>query len=341
MQEHLTRLPPEVVSLILGHLRPRALGQCLLVNSAFKALVFPLLSRFVLIDEFYGRVTFPLLGGYRCRWRGSDRPRSFPRHLSSLTVLPHEHFSAPPEGETFFNFASPPQVSSCRVLTVHLFAPDDYDNLSSAHVFNGYPGPAPEAEDLEDGHYVRPLQCYMLHFALENARIDKLVLRNVPVVWGRVDPDLLSLSALQTVREAVIVLNADGMSDIHTGIIEDWNCSEDVEGEPVCAELFESLAYPLKGSIGTTLPRNAEELTFVFWTPKPAQEVSPSCCSASGRPTRYNDESGDYGTFDRGDEHESCWEDGFWYELAEAVVPMLLHKLRRVTIVNASSIIPT
>lgn len=141
------------------------------------------------------------------------------------------------------------------------------------------------------------------------------------------------------------MLNVDAMSDTIIDIVDEWDYIYYNGGGTACSRFTGPLSFPELGGIDTVLPPNAKELTFVFWTSEQGREVAPSCCAASKRPdtdtsTRgENDASAD--ASDDEDEHGSCWEDSVWRDLAEAVAPLFLRKLGRITIVNASSIIPT
>lgn len=197
MRSDLPDLPPELISLILAQLRPRALRRCLLVNSAFHTLAQPIRSAYastyvVLDDE--SEVALPLL---RDNTKTSI-PQCAPKDVSCLTVRVHDRCST--QVRSFF--PSPersPLISSCQVLKVHLAPPDDNVHMANPHKFYFPRAPWGEDEDeydteddpLEDCVMSKgPLECQVLHFALEDATITKLVLRDVPLVYGNVDPNL-------------------------------------------------------------------------------------------------------------------------------------------------------
>lgn len=328
-----TGLPPEIVSLVLWHLRPRELGRCLLVNSAINALVRPLLSGYVVTEA--ENVTYPFMGEHP--------PRLVPRNVHCLTVLPHldcyESDRIP-----FMSTSGLPLISSCRVLKVMLDFPDDEDHIASPHP---YYFPPPQEEDSDDNSVdeecisVHPLECRILHFALQDAQVAKLVLRHVPLVYGNVNPELMSSSAFCTVSEGVLVFKVGAMSQSVDGVFEDWHMNHD-EDIPLCLACPEVLNFPVIGGLDCALPPNVERLTFVFWTSRPGEEVAPPCCRVR-EPWDWSgaEDNRMEGSSEPEAGHKSCWEEGCWRYLAEAVVPLLLHKLIRVTIVNASSIVPT
>lgn len=320
MTARLTSLPPEVLAIVFSHLRPRALRQCLLVNSAFRILAIPQLYSYIDVGGDTRSPTFSLLDENSMIKKEepgrSLKPQTIPRDLSCLTVHSHEHCR-----ERWFDTFTSPSLSSlilsCRVLKVHLGAPDDKDSIASVHARyfglndnEGQPAIIPR---------VHPLHCHLLHYALEDAHIDKLVLHNVPVVYGNVDPDLLGLSAFKTVKEAVLVLNVDSMNSTNVSAI-DWHSSEcvncqawlgDDEGWQPCLQ-EEVLQLPKTGSMASALPPNVEELTVVFRTPRPGMEVTPSCCRAL-EPCSDCTEAGveDDWSPDAKGRHRSCWEEEY------------------------------
>lgn len=356
-----TGLPPEIISEVLQYLRPPALRRCLRVNSAFNALVQrPLaacVSGYVVAD---GRgVAYPHIkdtgeeqeqqpGLLRRPTRGRVRP--VPKDIRCLTVAKHERCNSQTR-KPFASSTGTPRINSCAVLQVILASPNDRDHFASPHsvyyprALTAYPESDGEPFDYpeEEAEYmcVEALECQLLHFALEDATVTKLVLKDVPLVYGNVDPDLLFMSASQTIEEAVIVYKMWSMSASNDDATEDWYYHGD--GEPICLQAPERLAYPAQGSIGSAIPPNVKSLTLVFWLRRPGDEVTPLCCRVPDPWDCWSDddEDGDDGTSETEDGHESCWEGGVWRDLAVAVAPLLLHKLDRVTIVNASSIVPT
>lgn len=98
----------------------------------------------------------------------------------------------------------------------------------------------------------------------------------------------------------------------------------------------ERLGYLGVGSIGPDVPSSVEELTFDLWTSKPTRGVTPMCCYVT---EMYEEGGNDLAVPDV--KHTSCWEEGFWPDLAAIVAPLLLRQLRSVTIVNARGIVPT
>lgn len=283
------------------------------------------------------KISFPLLKATpeQHASRGLDHA---PENLSCLTVTAHtqcyEESRLPFASIAGFSF-----VSSCQVLRVMLECPDDIDNVASSHYYH-----FPDLPNSYDGSYfdatvgdyicVHSVECQLLHFALEDAWVDKLVLRNVPLVYGNVDPDLLAPSATQTIREAVIVFDIEAMGLSNDERLHEW-CRFGCDGS-ICMNDRERLCFPNIGSIGSAVPQNVDELTFVFWTNQPTREVAPMCCYV----TETYEEGGDHLSVPNV-EHTSCWEGKFWPNLAAAVVPLLLHKLRQITIVNARGIVPT
>lgn len=323
MVDRLTNLPPEVVSLVLWHLRPRDLRQCRLVNSAFNTLVPPLYSRYLIYDG--DDFTFPFVIP-----DPAAHDNTIPRHINRLTVKPHDHCCS--ESRSFHQIHTGlVSFSSCQVLAVNLTPPDEEDDIASAHYRHFDPCPSGAVA-------MQPFYCSALHLALQNAKIDKLVLRNVPVAYGNVDPDLLDFAAFQTVREAVLLLDVNSMSEHNTSTLYDWYDFDDFY-EPVCIAAAPELSFPEVGSLASALPPNVEDLTFVFWTTRPATEVAPFCCTTY---ETYSD-CGDDDEVDSDREpavHQfSCWEERFWRDLAAALAPKLLFELRAVTIVNASNIV--
>lgn len=341
MGNSLTNLPPEVMSLVLGHLRPRDLRRCMLVNSAINALVRPCFSRYVATRGFSLEVVFPLI-------KGSDENEALQhaqqssvvsRDLSCLIVHPHDYCG---KWELSSSPSKPSSLSSCRVLRIHLGFPDHIDNIARTHIIDDIDTDEDSIEP-SGGPDLWHLPCDFLLHALESARIEKLVLRKVPVIYGHVDPDLVPFPASTTVREAVMVLDVDSMSFSNEFLIYDYGTLCSTEG-PICADPPEELEYPQTGSIASALPPNVEELTFVFWGPSPDKEVAPSCCYAHEIcpecPDNSGYDSGSSVSSDETEEQTSCWEDNFWKELAAAIAPKLLSKLRVLTIVNASGIVP-
>ncbi|EKD04797.1 hypothetical protein A1Q2_00908 [Trichosporon asahii var. asahii CBS 8904] len=335
MASSLTNLPPELISSILAHLRPRALRQCLLVNSAFNVLAQHMLmmhaSGYVVVDQ-HG-VSFPLIKGVP-----EQQNSLVPENISCLTVT--EHYNCYKKGRLpFASSAGLPLVSSCRVLRIILNSPDVEDNITGSH-YTEFSNPL-DPDDFDEGvdvegkyicvHFV---YCQVLHFALEEATVDKLILRNVPLVHGNVDPDFLAPSVSQTIREAVIVFDPEAASYSNNERLEDWD--QFWHDGLICKQGFGLLDYPVIGDIACSVPPNVEELTFVFWTDRPTKEVAPACCCVTKSWDGYEDRF-----LVRNVKHTSCWEEDFWPTLAAAMVPLLLHKLRQITIVNARGIVPT
>ncbi|EKD04796.1 hypothetical protein A1Q2_00907 [Trichosporon asahii var. asahii CBS 8904] len=349
MRSHLTYLPPEVLSTVFSYLRPRALRQCLLVNSAFNTLVRPHLFRYIAAFGDEAEPCFFLLHDNSFLEALAvigdiDEDQPIPKDLSYMCLFAHAH-CCNREREPFSSPTGSPFISSCRVLNVHLALPDDEDNISSAHADYFNPGWRLVDRPLE-GPYLQPLQCHILHHALEDARVDKLVLRNVPVIYGNVDPDLLPPSAAETVKEAVLVLNVDSMNEANRSLVEDYlaesfDCFEEehdgIESVRPCMEPGE-LERPEIGSLASAVPPNVEDLTLVFWTPRPRTDATPTCCMPV--PLCEECETKDSEDTSDAEKQPSCWQEKFWNDLADTVAPRLIHQLGAVTIVNASAIVP-
>ncbi|EJT45719.1 hypothetical protein A1Q1_05868 [Trichosporon asahii var. asahii CBS 2479] len=282
--------------------------------------------------------------------QSSAVPKRIPENLRCLTV--GKHWRCYPGSRTPFAASlETPIISSCRVLKVLLASPDDRDHIASPHSdyfplsLSARLELSEVSEDDTDIPYeyvcVLPLECQLLHFGVKDADICKLVLRNVPLVFGNVDPGLLPLTTSHRIQEAVIAFNLYSMSSSNGDAMESWYGGGD---DPICSEAPEELAYPAIGSIGSGVPPNVESLTFVFWTYCPEEVSAPPCCyvrelwDCMEEEEHHLDEDGDR---ESEPPHESCWEEGFWRELAVAVAPLFLRNLRQLTIVNASSIVPT
>lgn len=221
----LPKLPPEVLSIVTSHLRPQALRQCLLVNSAFNALVQPQLFCYISASGDMMVPTFSLIrDSSTTRALGVtgvvDLDHPIPSDLSRLTVHAHSHCCWG-EREPFSSPSGSSVISSCRVLKIHLASPDDMDSLTSAHS-NYYNLDGDEPDPTPEGPFVRSLQCHILHHSLENACIDKLVLRGVPVIYGNVNPDLFASSAFETVKEAVLVFDIDSMNSTNASTVDTY-----------------------------------------------------------------------------------------------------------------------
>lgn len=280
-----------------------------------------------------------------------DLDHPIPSDLSRLTVHAHSHCCWG-EREAFSSPSGSSVISSCRVLKIHLASPDDMDSLTSAHS-NYYNLDGDEPDPTPEGPFVRSLQCHILHHSLENACIDKLVLRGVPVIYGNVNPDLFTSSAFETVKEAVLVFDIDSMNSTNASTVDTYRtdcfeCSRtEHEGDEVLQPCFNpgQMQFAEIGDLASGVPSNVEDLTYIFWSPKPNTDITPSCCRLlEPCPDCEDDCFGDSdpaeSTRDSAGEHVACWQEGFWEDLAEALAPRLLHGLRAVTIVNASAIIP-
>lgn len=330
----LPRLPTEILGLILWHVRPHDLRKCLFVNSTFYALAQPLFNRYAATDG--SGFFFPLSSDESLRV-ASFSPQSAPLDLLKLNVHPHTHcYPSDHEKMTL------PSIASCRVLSIGLRVPDNEDHMASAHTAHFRDDP--EHFDPTEEFSLRPLHCHMLHVVLDNAFVDKLVLHNVPAVYGNVDPDLIAESAFRTIREAVLLLNLDSLGYTNEHVMDRWHATHK-PWERICEISPESLEYP-RGSIATALPPNVEELTFVF-TPtdheldEPEGDAIPYCCHAD--PDQFKSLSkldADLAVLRDDDAQASCWQEPFWRELAAAIAPLFFSRLCRVTVVNASIIVP-
>lgn len=337
-------LPPEIVTIILRHLRLSDLRQCLLVSSALNAAVQPLLCRFVRIQDHgvsfpYAEDNAPFLVNDAFP---PDNPAIILHDLDCIEVDQHDLFPDPEWAVCRSNLPAF-QISSCRVLVVNLGLPDVDFNIASVHS-------APDIDDIPAQHHPplsHPSSCNFIRTALGGVAVDKLVLRDVPLAYGRMDPDMLSVATAWTVQEVVVTFDATSTSLDHFIGLEKWRerytceewtvrpCEEQIDG-PVVYEL-ESIFLP-----------TAKDFTFVFWAPKPGVEVATECCNyletiAADAGEHFPPctclSSEDHEEFDL-DRHFSCWEEEFLEELAEAIV---LHAdtIRKVTVVNACAIVPT
>lgn len=131
MRSHLTNLPPEVLSAVFSHLRPRALRQCLLVNSAFNTLARPHLFRYIAAFGDEAEPCFFLLHDNAILEAVAvigdiDEDQPIPKDLSYMRLFAHAH-CCNREREPFSSPTGSPFISSCRVLNVHLALPDDED----------------------------------------------------------------------------------------------------------------------------------------------------------------------------------------------------------------------
>lgn len=341
-------LPPELLAIILRNLNLNDLHRCRLANTTFNNLVRPLLGRFLYFDDT--GVTIPGTGYQVVLERRFPPIPPTPFTLEALELVSEvferidvRHHTAYDEfgGCCLFRGLSV-QITSCRVLSIHLGAPADESGLVSTH-----PYAEPFDEDPAHPPLSHPADCHLLRTVLENTEVGKLVLRNVPIAYAGVDPDLLSHATSHTIEEVVIVFNGTRISDRIKDKIWEWEENYTCQDEILpCFDFDQRVIYDLEPIF---LP-NAGDFTFVFWTGRPAAEFATLCCSArddfdpqdDGRPPHCDCPPSspfhDAIDFER---HYSCWEGGFLREISAAIAEHSKKtSIRKITIVNASAIVP-
>lgn len=349
MSNSILDLPSEIMTMILRQLRRSDLGQCLFVSSAFRTLAQPLLYRYVRFDDF--GVCFP----YAEHKESYNGVSPSPMHKSEVTlpdidrveVHDHEYLR---DRRCVFDGCFHITIPSCRVLSIHLESPGDDFCVAGVHFLEmGITYPNTSHPPMK-----YPTDCHLFQDMFQQLTAEKLVLCNVPVAYSGVDPGLLSPATFKSIREVVVLFDAESTTTEHALEVEDWvknhRCSE---GKRPCIPEFETRVTI--HDLDPLFPPNATEFTFVFWTFKPGTEVTTCCCNALE--TRYRYSEGPAPEADHNfccscscssddedsepDIHRSCWQGQFIDRVAEAIaVHAKRTTISKITIVNASAIVP-